>query len=99
MLASVPRLSLLFVAGILLNMGLLHFLAFMETRNHPMVARFAMPHLASALWGTLQLALGLWILLALHYRFDALADTGPLFVGFACWGIALGYLYDRKRSH
>ncbi len=89
--------SLLFIAGILLNMALLHFFSFAETRNHPMVARWSWPHLASALWATLQLALALVILLGVRYRLAADLGTIFLFVGFSLWGVAIGYFYDRKR--
>lgn len=91
------NLVLLFAAGILLNMALLHFFSFVETRHHPVIARSSMPHLASALWATLQLALAIGILLATQYRFQANLDTLAVFLGFAGWGILLGLLYDRKR--
>lgn len=58
-LSAVGRLALFFLAGILLNMSLLHYLAFMETRTHPFVPRSRSPHLTSALWATLQLGLAL----------------------------------------
>ena len=94
--AVVLHFILLLLAGVLLNMGLLHFFSFMETRSHPFIARSAMPHLASSLWATLQLSLGLGILLALGYRFAVSLDTLVLFLGFALWGVALGYFYDRN---
>jgi hypothetical protein len=98
MLMTVLRGLLLLLAGIALNMSLLHFFAFVETRNHPVIARSAMPHLASALWATVQLSVAAAILLGLNYRFAANLDTLFVFVGFCGWGLALGYLYDRHRS-
>lgn len=87
---------LLLAAGILLNMALLHFFSFMETRYHPIIARSASPHLASALWATVQLALALTIILATRYRLAASPETAALFVGFCGWGVLLGFLYDGK---
>jgi hypothetical protein len=89
--------ALLALAGILFNMSLLHFFSFAETRNHPVIAQASWPHLASALWASLQLVLGLTILLVLRYRFELNVGTLCLFSGFALWGIAIGYFYDRKR--
>ena len=89
---------LYFLAGILLNMSLVHLVNFAETRHHPMIARSKRPRMASTLWGLGYLFFGLLMLLLLHYQFTLSLDTALLFLGFSVWAIFLAATAE-KRKH
>ena len=93
---SIVNDVLYLVAGILLNMSLLHLVNFSETRRHPMIKWTKSPKLASTLWGLGQLALGALILLLLHYRFELALTTGFIFLGFGLWAIFVAAMSDRN---
>ena len=69
---------LCFIAGILLNMSLVHLVNFSETRHHPIIARSKVPRLASTLWGLGYLFFGGLILLLLHYQFTLSSCDSPV---------------------
>jgi hypothetical protein len=85
-----------FIAGILLNMSLVHLVNYSETRYHPIIARSKTPRLASTLWGLGYLFFGGLILLLLHYQFAFSLDTVFLFLGFSAWAIFLANLAEKK---
>jgi hypothetical protein len=87
---------LCFIAGILLNMSLVHLVNYAEARHHPIVARSKTPKLASTLWGLLYLFLGVLILLLLHYQFVLSLSTGLIFLGFSVWAIFLGIIAEKR---
>jgi hypothetical protein len=84
------------VAGILLNMSLVHLVNFSETRHHPIIARSKKPKLASTLWGLGYLFFGALILLLLHYQFLLSLETGLIFLGFSGWAIFLGIIAEKR---
>ena len=86
---------LYFIAGVLLNMSLVHLVNFTETRHHPMIARSTMPKLASTLWGLGYLFFGVLILLLLHYQFALSLATVCIFLGFSMWAIFLGIIAEK----
>ena len=87
---------LYFLAGILLNMALVHLVNFAETRHHPIIARSKTPKLASTLWGLGYLFFGLLILLLFHYQFALNLDTIFTFLGFSVWAIFLGAIAEKR---
>jgi len=87
---------LCFVAGILLNMSLVHLVNYAETRHHPIIARSKMPKLVSTLWGLGYLFLGVLILLLLHYQFVLSVDTAFIYLGFSVWAIFLGTIAEKR---
>ena len=89
---------LTFIAGILLNMSLVHLVNFSETRHHPIIARTKAPRLASTLWGLGYLFFGALILLLLHYQFTLHLDTAFLFLGFSAWAIFLATLAEKRNK-
>lgn len=93
---SVLNYLLYFIAGILLNMSLVHLVNFAETRHHPMIARSKTPRLASTLWGLGYLFLGMLILLWLHYQFAMSLATALIFLGFSAWAIFLGIIAEKR---
>jgi hypothetical protein len=87
---------LYFIAGILLNMSLVHLVNFAETRHHPIIARSKAPRLASTLWGLGYLFFGALILLLLHYQFALHLDSAFLFLGFSAWSIFLARIAEKR---
>ena len=87
---------LYFLAGILLNMSLVHLVNFAETRHHPMIARSKRPRMASTLWGLGYLFFGSLILLLLHYQLVLSLDTVFIFLGFSAWAIFLAATAERR---
>jgi len=85
-----------FLAGILLNMSLVHLVNFAETSHHPMIARSKRPRMASTLWGLGYLFFGLLILLLLHYQFALGLDTVIIFIGFSAWAIFLAATAEKR---
>jgi hypothetical protein len=54
--------------------------------------------LASSLWGGIQLAVGLVIVLLLNYQLQLTFDTLFLFAGFMAWGIVRAAILEDKES-
>lgn len=95
MMAVAVRYLLLFFAGICFHMSFLHFYGFSETASHPMIRIWRYPKLASSIWGSVQLAVGLIIVLLLNYQLQTF-DTLFLFIGFAVWGIMRAVVLENK---
>jgi len=89
---------LLFGAGILLDMSLVHLLNVDETRHHPMIRMWKWPRLASSVWGVIQLFCGGFILLALDFKFALDVKTLLVFLGFSGWAILIGYWSSRREQ-
>jgi hypothetical protein len=85
-----------FLAGILLNMSLVHLVNFSETRHHPIIGRSRAPRMASTLWGLGYLFFGVLILLWLHYQFALSLDSVFIFLGFSAWAIFLANLAEKR---
>jgi hypothetical protein len=102
MLISVLDSCLYFLAGICFFMSPQHLFNFTETQRHYLIAKSRSPKVASTIWGIIQLAAGLLILLALHYQFDRNLGTLFIFLGFSCWAIFVRYIattVDKQTSH
>ncbi len=95
MLTNLFKYLFLFLAGILLNMSLVHLVNFNETRRHPIIAKSKTPKLSSTLWGLGYLFLGGLVLLLLNYRFTLSLETAFVFLGFSVWAIFLGLIAER----
>ncbi len=66
-----------------------------------MIKMWKRPKLASSLWGGIQLAVGLVIVLVLNYHLQLSFDTFFLFAGFVAWGVVRAVILEnkeRKRS-
>ncbi len=96
MIEIAVRYLLLFFAGICFHMSFLHFYGFSETASHPMIRVWKYPKLASSIWGSIQLAVGLIIILLLNYQLQQTMDTLSLFVGFVVWGIIRAVILENK---
>ncbi len=94
----VLRWVLLLLAGVCFHMSILHFYVFSETASHPMIRMWKHPKLASSLWGGIQLAVGLVIILLLNYQLQPSLDTLFLFAGFVTWGVAQAAILENKES-
>jgi hypothetical protein len=79
-------------------MSVLHFFSWRETATHPMIRMWKRSRLASAIWGSIQLAAGVVILLAVGYRFRFSFDTLALVVGFCFWGVLGAALWSGDRG-
>ncbi|HYA00687.1 MAG TPA: hypothetical protein VEK76_10100 [Candidatus Binatia bacterium] len=74
-------------AGAFFHMSVLHFFCFSQTASHPMVRMWPRPHLASAVWGCLQLIAAVLILVLLSPKLGLDPDTFLLVAGFCSWGL------------
>jgi hypothetical protein len=92
------RYLLFFFAGICFHMSILHFYGFSETASHPMIRMWKYPKLASSIWGSIQLAVGLIVVLLLKYQLQQTLDTLLLFAGFVAWGIVRAAILEKKDS-
>ena len=98
MIALLGRSFLFFFAGICFHMSFLHFYGFAETASHPMIRMWKYPKLVSAVWGSIQLGVGLIVISLLQYQFQQGFDTLFLFVGFAAWGVFRAVILERKEK-
>ncbi len=94
----VLRWVVLLLAGVCFHMSILHFYVFSETASHPMIRMWKRPKLASSLWGGIQLAVGLAIVLLLNYQLQLTLDTFFLFAGFVAWGVVRAAILENKAS-
>ena len=99
MMVIAVRYLLLFFAGICFHMCILHFYGFSETASHPMIRIWKYPKLASSIWGSIQLAIGLIIVMLLNYRLQETLDTLCLFIGFVAWGTVRAIVLENKDAN
>ncbi|HTX90200.1 MAG TPA: hypothetical protein VMC09_03200 [Anaerolineales bacterium] len=99
MITIVGRCLLFFFAGICFHMSILHFYGFSETASHPMIRMWKYPKLASSIWGSIQLAVGLIVVFLLKYQLQQTLDTLFLFIGFAVWGIFRAVILEKKEKN
>jgi len=98
MIALLGRSFLFFFAGICFHMSFLHFYGFAETASHPMIHMWKYPKLASAVWGSIQLGVGLIVISQLGYQLQQTLETLFLFLGFAAWGVFRAVILERKEK-
>jgi hypothetical protein len=98
MIEIAVRYLLFLFAGICFHMSILHFYGFSETASHPMIRIWKYPKLASSIWGSVQLAVGLIVVLLLKFQLQQAFDTLFLFVGFVAWGILRAAILENKDS-
>jgi len=98
MFVDFGRSFLFFFAGICFHMSFLHFYGFAETASHPMIRMWKYPKLASAVWGSIQLGVGLVVIALLGYQLRQAFETLFLFLGFALWGVFRAVILERKEK-